>query len=244
MENNPKPPSFFSRLGSAAAALAKHIVWRSFLWGTIGFVVGALGVCLSFVIGIYVMGRGSEILVFMIAIPVAIPFLGAAFFFTHGLQRGVARAALAWEKQFGLVPYVVGRVMTLLEAKVGSALKNVSVSEFESRLKEAVREYIKFDDIGEGKGFSAWIIRKVKGLIVKRLQSYLLIAYRAEEKAGGSENGFSLEALGERAKNQLSERLGKIVMSPLNKQLFIFMTLYLVIALGWWYWIFLLLRLF
>src|SRR5262245_7184803 len=117
-------PGFLSRAGDVANSIVKNVPTRGVVWGVIGFLVGVGGAGLSFVIGLLVLERGALLLGYLLAIPCAIPFLGAALFFLHGLHRGAARAALELEKKFGLVRYVVDRVTGLLEKSVGNVVKN------------------------------------------------------------------------------------------------------------------------
>ena len=236
-------PSFLSRAGSVAMTIAKNVPTRGVLWGAIGFLVGAVCIGLSFVIGLLVLQRGALLLGYLLAIPAAIPFLGAALFFVHGLHRGAARAALELERKFGLVRYVVDRVTGLLDKSLGPVVKNLPLARFEAQVKEAVDGYVRSGDLAEGNGLAAWVVRRGKRFIAKRVDVYLLSAYRAELEADGSGGGVSLQKIGDRVSAELSGRLGKLVMSALNKQLALLMTVYIVIATGWWYWLFLLMRL-
>src|SRR4051794_18032769 len=104
-------PTFLGIAGSVLVSVVKHVPTRGVLWSVIGFFVGCIAVGLSFVIGLFVLDRGAMLLGYLAAIPIAIPFLGGALFFVHGLHRGAARAALELERKFGLVRYVVDRVM-------------------------------------------------------------------------------------------------------------------------------------
>lgn len=227
-------PSFLSVVGTALLSVVKHVPTRGVLWAVIGFLVGCVAVALSLVIGVFVLDRGAMLLGYLLAIPLAIPFLGGALFFMHGLHRGAARAALELERKFGLVRYVVDRVMALLARHVGGWLSDLPLAEIERRLKAAVDEYLGSDDMREGTGLGGWILRRAKRSIAERIDRYLLAAYRAEERPDGSGGGVSLEKVGARVSSEMSTRLGEIVMSPLNKQLAVFMILYIALGVGWW----------
>jgi hypothetical protein len=230
----PARPTFLSAVGSVLLSVVKHVPTRGALWGVIGFFVGLVAVTISMVIGVLVLDRASMLLGYLVAIPIAIPFLGAALFFVHGLHRGAARAALELERKFGLVRYVVDRVIGLLARHVGGPVSNLPLAEVERRLKAAVDEYLGSDDMREGSGLGGWILRRAKRSIVRRIDRYLLAAYRAEERPDGSGGGVSLEKVGARVSHEMSTRLGEIVMSPLNKQLAVFMILYVALGVGWW----------
>jgi hypothetical protein len=231
--------TLLSKVGTVAATAVKHVPTRMALWGVIGFVVGVIGVALSYVIGVLVMGRGAMILGALVVIPMAIPPLGAALFATHGLHRGAARAALALEGKFGLVSHVVDRVLTMLADRFGEKLANLPLHQLEVALKEVVATYLASKEEDEGKGMVAYVVRRARTGIARRIDSYLLAAYREELKQDGSGGGLSVQKVRERATTQMSSRLGELVMSPLNKQLVVFMVLYLLVACGWWFWLFL-----
>jgi hypothetical protein len=69
----------------------KHVPARAVSWAFVGLIVGVAAVGLSFVLGLLVLERGALLLGYLAAIPIAIPFLGAAVFFVHGLHRGRCR---------------------------------------------------------------------------------------------------------------------------------------------------------
>lgn len=235
--------SFLSQVAQVAGAVIKHVPTRGILWGVIGFVLGLVFVGLSFVIGLFVMERGALLLGYLLPIPIAIPFLGSALFFAHGLQRGVARAALAIEQKLGLVRYVIDGVLGLLQKHLGSTVSNLPLQQLESKLKEIVRKYLASPEANAGEGLTAWVLRRAQKMITRRIETYLLAAYRAEQQADGSGGGVSLEKVGARVHAQVSGGLAGIIMSPLNKQLGLFLILYALIGVGWWYWLFLIMRL-
>jgi hypothetical protein len=234
--------SFLSSVGSVAISIVKHIPGRGVFWGVIGFIIGLVAVGLSFVIGIFIMERGAMLLGYMLVIPFVIILLGAALFGMHGLHRGAARAVLELEKKFELVRYVVDRVVLSLEKRLGNQLKNVPIEQVDKQIQATINEYLHSDDLREGKGLAAWVIRRGKRAITKKLDKYLLGAYREEQK-DNSMGGISLEKISTRVSGELSEGLAKFVMSPLNKQLKILLIVYFAVGVGWWYLLFLLLSL-
>ena len=236
--------SFLSKVGTVATTIVKHVPTRGLLWGVIGFVVGLACVVVSFAVGVSVMGRGALLFGYLLAIPFAIPPLGFALFGMHGLHRGVARAILALDQKFGLVSHLVDRVLARLEQAVGPSLSNLPLQRLELSLKDAVSKYLASSTEDEGTGVLGYVLRRARKALVPRIESYLLTAYRAEQQADGTGGGVSLQKVRERTQLAISERLTEIVMSPLNKQLAIFMTLYVVLAAGWWYWLLLLVRAF
>lgn len=240
----PSPPaaptstSFLSKAGTVVATVVKNVPTRAVLWGAIGFFVGAVGVVLSYVLGILAMGRGAMLLGYLAVIPFVIPVLGAALFGMHGLHRGAARAALALEEKFGLVSYVVDKVLGRLQQRFAEKLANLPLQQLESSLKEIIASYLTSMEDDEGKGLAAWVVRRARKAIATHLETYLLAAYREEQKQDGSGGGVSIEKVRARVTKELSTRLKELVMSPLNKQLAVFMTLYVLLAGGWWFWLF------
>lgn len=233
--------SFLDHAGSVAKTIVKHVPTRGVLWGVIGFVTGVVCVLLSYLIGLASLGRGAMVLGYLVAIPVAIPFLGAALFTVHGLHRGAARAMLDLERQSGLVSWIVDRVLGLLTDKLGGPASNLPLQQIETALKDVIARWLQ---TSEGNGIGAWVMNRAKRALTGKIESYLLAAYRAEQKSDGSGGGVSLEKVGNTVKRELSENLAGLVMGPLNKQLALFMGLYVILAGGWWYWLFLLIRLF
>lgn len=221
-------------------AVVKNVAPRGILWAGIGLVVGVVCVALSFGIGLLVMERGALILGYLAIIPITIPFLGAALFGMHGLHRGAARAALELEQKFGLTSFVANRVLGILETYLGGPVSNLPLQQLEAKLKEAINQYVK---TSEGTGIAAWVVTRVKKKLATKLETYLLAAYRAEQQKDGSGGGVSLEKVFAPVRKQLSDGLAGWVMSPLNKQLGLFMTLYVLVAGGWWFWLYLLVSL-
>jgi hypothetical protein len=212
------------------------------LWGVVGFLVGVIGVTLSYVIGIWLLGEGAVGLVYLYLIPMAIPLLGAVLFGMHGLHRGAARATLSLEEKFGLASHLVGRVLAMLEARFGEDLANIPLQQLEVALKEIVATCMASKEDDEGKGMLAYVVRRARASITLCIENYLLTAYREELKESGHGGGVSMQKVRDRATRALSSNLGELVMSPLNKQLVVFLVLYLVLATGWWFWLFLILQ--
>lgn len=233
----PAAASFLGKAGTVVTTVVKHVPTRAVLWGAIGFAVGAAGVVLSYLLGPLVLGRGALVLGYLVAIPLAIPVLGAALFGVHGLHRGAARAALALEEEFGLVSHVVERVLGKLQQRFGERLANLPLQQLETTLKEVVAGYLASREDDEGRGLAAWVVRRARKAIAARLETYLLAAYREEQQQDGRGGGVSLAKVRERVTKELSARLAGLVMSPLNKQLALFLTLYVLLAGGWWFWL-------
>jgi hypothetical protein len=228
-------PSLLARAGSVVVSIVKHVPTRGALWGFLAFLVGWVSVGISIAIAFLHLGRGALILKVLFPIPLCIPFLGAALFAVHGVHRGAARAALEIEQKLGLVRDVVGRVMALLEARVGARVSSLPLAQFERHVRGALDQYLGSADVREGSGLTGWVVRRAKRAVVVRAERYLLTAYRAEERPDGSGGGVSLQKVEAHVTGVLSERLGEIVMSPLNKQLAIFMVLYVGVGVGWMY---------
>ena len=242
---SPPQQSFLSKAGTVAFTVVKHIPTRGALWGGIGFVVGTLCVLASFSIGMLVMDRGALVLGYLVGIPLAIPPLGFFLFGLHGLHRGAARAILELDRKFALVSHLVDRVLSRVERHVGTGLSNLPLQRLEVALKETVESLLGTDEEDQGStGVLAYVLRRARRKLVPRIEAYLLAAYRAELQADGSGGGVSVEKVRERTQLAVSERLTEIVMSPLNKQLALFMTLYVLLAGGWWFWLFFLVAFF
>ena len=220
--------------------MVKHVPTRAVWWAFIGFVVGAVCVALSFAIGLLVMDRGALILGYLVVIPLLIPVLGAVLFGMHGLHRGAARAVIELDRKFGLVAHLVDQVISRLERHLGSGLGNLPLQRLEEALKQRVTTHLGSEAEDEGTGVLGYVLRRARRSLVPRIEGYLLSAYREEQRADGSGGGVSLVKVRERTLQNVSQRLAEIVMSPLNKQLAVFMTLYVLVAAGWWFWLFLL----
>jgi hypothetical protein len=228
-------PSFLAMAGTVLGSIIKHVPTRGVLWAVLGFVLGLICIAASLVLGVLVLDRGALLLGYALAIPGVLLLAGTALFAMHGVHRGAARAALELERKFGLVRYVVDRVFTLLAPRVGGFVTNLPLAKAEVALKEVLDEYIGSDDMLEGQGLSAWIVRRGKRQIVSKIDVYVLAAYRAEERPDGSGGGVSLEKVAARASAEMSSRLGDLVMSPLNKQLALFTLLVVILDVGWWW---------
>lgn len=230
----PEKKTFLQHAGTVAMSIVKHVPTRGVLWGVIGFFLGWVFIALSWVLILLTMGRGAMLAAYFFAVMIAIPFLGSAAFAVHGLQRGAARAALDLEGKFGLVKWVVAKIMGYLEEKLGGRLSNLPLGQFEERLKAAIDKYLGSDDMHEGRGIVGWVLRRSKKAIVDRVETYTLSAYRAEQQEGAaSGGGVSMQKVGTRVSEELSGHLGDFVMSPLNTQLWIFIAIYAVIGIGW-----------
>jgi hypothetical protein len=232
----PAPPraSFLAGAGQVLFAIVKHVPTRGVLWGALGLVIGLLADAASFILGLLVLDRGAMILGYGAIVFVLVPLAGVAIFFVHGLHRGAARAALEIERKLGLVRWVVDRVLAFVDARVGGALHDMPIADFERRLGEATKKYLGSADAREGNGITGFVLRRAKRRIAKRIAKYTLAAYRAEATSGGGGGGISLAKISDRVGAEMSTRLSEIVMSPLNKTLAILLAVYLVVGIGWW----------
>ncbi len=226
-------------LGKVAVSVVKNVPTRAALWSLVGFFLSVVGVVLSFVLGLYFMGRGALILGYLAAIPIAIPFLAGSLMFVHGLQRGAARVALELEEKAGLVRYVVGQVVSELERRTGGP-GGIPVEQIDRNLRGAVEGYLASADFKHGSGLGGWVIRRAKRSVAKRLDSYFLTALR-EPGVGGAAGSFSAARITEVVSDRLSEKLAEVVMSGLNTQLWILLAAVAVISSTWWFWLFLIL---
>ncbi len=127
-----------------------------------------------------------------------------------------------------------------LEQHRGSGLGNLPLQRIEGALKQRLSTHLGTDAEDDGSGVLSYVLRRARRALVPRIESYLLTAYREEQRTDGSGGGVSLAKVRERTLQNISGRLEELVMSPLNKQLAIFMTLYVLLAAGWWFWLFLL----
>lgn len=223
-------PTFLSHAGAVAKSVVKHVPTRGLLWGFIAFVLGWIWMGLSVAI---FLATGGKLDGWYIPTLFIVPILGTALFTVHGLHRGAARAALEIEQRFGLVKWIVTRVMTFLEERVGGRVSNLPLAKFEFAVKGATQRYLGSDEMNEGRGVLGWVLRRAKRSIADRVEKYTLAEYRAEIRKSGEGGGVSLEKVSARVMSELSEKLADTVMSPLNTQLAIFMVAYAVIGIGW-----------
>jgi hypothetical protein len=220
-----------------AFAIVRHVPTRAMAWGAFALIIGIVILFTSPYVARLRYGPPADAmnrspLVFVLFV---IPLAGTALFTMHGLHRGVARVVLDLEKRFGLVSYVVDRVMRRVETKVGGPLSNLPLARFERMLKGVLDEYLGSDEMKEGGGLTGWVLRAAKRAIVRRIDTYLLAAYRAEEHPDGTGGGVLLARVRERAAAEISTRLGHLVMAPLNKQLALFLFLYVGLGFFWFH---------
>ncbi len=231
-----KTRSLLAAAGTTVYAIAKHVPTRGVLFGLLGFVLGLVAAGLAFAIALARLERGAMLLAEppFVLVVVLVPFASAALLGMHGLHRGAARAALELERKAGLVRHVVERVFAALEASVGPALASLPLAKLEVALKDATARYLGSDELDEGRGITRYVLRRAKRAIVRRIDVYLLAAYRAEVGAGGAGGGgVDLGKVKARVVAELSGGLGDLVMAPLQKQLFLFVALILVVGAGW-----------
>jgi hypothetical protein len=223
-------------VGNAALTVARHVPTRILLWAAIGFCAGLLAVALSLLLGWLTLEGGAADMVrgARIFVPVLLPVIGLIAFGLHGMQRGIARAALALEAQWGLVRQVVDRVIALLQQQLGTRLANLPLATLEDRLKQAIKTYLGSEDNDTGRGLLAWVVRKARRLITEKVETFLLRAFRAEQGAQGG-GGIDLEKVRARVAEQLSSHLQEIVAGPLNGQLAVLLLLFFGFGTGWYH---------
>ncbi len=234
--------SVFAKAGTIAGTVIKHVPTRGILWGTIGLVIGLVVVSLSFLLAALVLDRAAILLGYLLPVPIALVGLGAVLFFMHGMHRGAVRAALSLEQKLGLTKYILNQVLGLLKDRLGDSVSNLPLQQFEEKLKQVVAQYVTIPDMTDSQGRTPWVLRQIKKRVAESISTKLLAAYRAELQANGSSGEISLEKVTARVSVEVSRRLGRLLMSPLKKQLAILLSLYLLLGTTWWYWIFLLLR--
>jgi hypothetical protein len=231
--------SLLGRAGAVALAAVKHLPTRAALGGALGFLVGVVGVALSYVLGIAVMGREALVLGPLVAVPLAIPPLGAILFGVHGLHRGAAHAALALEAQFGLVAHVTERLLARLEERFGERLANLPLQQVQDALNDVIATYLGSDDatLGSGRGLLAYVLRRARTGIARRIATLFLAAYREELRASGEGGGIAMAKLRTRTTAALTDRFEDLLFSPLDRQRAILATSYGLLATGWWFWL-------
>lgn len=233
----------WSQAGRAVFEVAKAVISRTLLWAAIGFVVGLVLAPISATIVFFTLDRGAAVLWPLVVAPAVLPFLGAALFGFHGSHRGIARAALALEQRFGLVLHVVERVMAFLEQRIGGPVSNLPLETIQRYVTEAMDRYLGSDDMNEGRGVAGWVVRTSKRAVVRRIERYTLAAYRAESDGAGAGGGVSIAKVRDRVATELSTNLASLVMSPLDKQLGIFLVGFVALGLGWFHLVLLIIRL-
>lgn len=238
--------SFLQKAGSAVVSIAKHVPTRAALWTVLGFFFGLVADAGYFALGLLTLDRASMVLAEppVVFVPFLVPFLGAALFGVHGAHRGAARAALEIEAKLGLVSHVVNRVLSFVETRFGASLANLPLDRAEAALKDAVATYLGSGDLEDGGGLSGWVLRRAKRAITGKIELYLLSAYRAESSEAGAGGGVDMNRVRERVIRELSSRMGEFAMSPLNKQLAIFLVLFFGLGIGWFHLVLFVLSLF
>lgn len=230
-----EPRSLLAKVGSALWIVARAVVTRALSWGASGLVLGLFVGGASAADVLFTLDRGAAVLWFFFVVPILTPLAGAALFGMHGLHRGLARAALALEREHGLVRHVVERVLGTLEERLGDSLANVPLDRLEGALRDATTRYLGSDDMREGTGVSGFVLRRAKASVVRRIQKYTLAAFRAEKDEVGQGGGVSVAKVRDRVVRELGANLATIVMSPLNKQLAIFVVAFVLVGVGWFH---------
>lgn len=240
MNSPSRTRTLLSHAGAVAVTVARHVVPRGLLWAVLGLVLGGVCVAASFVVGVFVMGRGAILLGYLAAIPFALALAGAPLFGVHGLSRGAARAALELERKAGLTEWLTTTAYDHLVQRVGGPVSNLPLAQLQTTLRGALDQVLGTD---EGGGITGWVLRTIKRRLVSTLETYLLEAYRAEFRPDGTGGGVSLEKLFVPVRQRLASGLADTVMAPLNKHLALISVAYVLVAGGWWFWLFLILRL-
>lgn len=222
--------------GNAALTIARHVPTRVLLWGLLGLAAGLLAAGLSLLLGWLTLAggaadmlRGARVLVFVL-----LPLVGMVLFGLHGLNRGIARAALALEAQWGLVRQVVDRVIDLLQQQLGTRLANLPLATLEEKLKQAIRSYLGSEESDSGRGLRAWVVRKARRLVTQKVETWLLRAFRAEQNVQGG-GGIDLDKVRASAAEQLGGQLQDFVAGPLNGQLALLLLLFFGLGIGWYH---------
>lgn len=219
--------------GNAARIVIKHVPGRALLWGALGLAAALLAILLSAVLTWLLLGSAGALFHgWPLAVTLLLPVAGVVLFFLHGGNRGVAHAVLALEAQWGLVKQVVERVFALLQPQFGERLGNLPLAQAEAAIKQGIQRFLGSES-GGGRGFSAWLMGKVRGLITAKVEACLLAAYRAEQSDGGG-GGVDLAKVRDRTVEELSGHLAERVLGPLNLQLVLLLVLFFVVGVGWY----------
>lgn len=227
--------------GNAALTVARHVPLRAVLWAFGGLLLGVFAVGLSLLLaaltlkgeaaldgGATAMLHSARYLVLLL-----LPLVGFVAFGAHGFQRGIARAALALEAQWGLVVRIVDATIAQLDQQVGARLTNLPLAQAEAALKALVRRALG-DDTDGRRGIVGWVLRTLRNTIVEKVETYLLAAYRAEVTAQGG-GGIDLTKLRDRVVEEVSAHLRESLLGPLNMQLAVLLLLYVGIGVGWFH---------
>lgn len=222
--------------GNAALTIARHVPTRVLLWALLGLGAGLLADGLALLLGWLTLSGGAAEMLRgpRLAVFVLLPLTGMFLFGLHGMNRGVARAALALEAQWGLVRQVVDRIIDLLQEQLGTRLANLPLATLEAKLKQVTRNYLGSEETDSGRGLFAWVLRKARRLVTENVETWLLRAFRAEQSAQGG-GGIDLEKVRASAVDQLSGHLQELVAGPLNGQLAVLLLLFFGVGTGWYH---------
>jgi hypothetical protein len=227
--------------GNAALTVARHVPTRAVLWAFGGLLLGVVAVGLSLLLaaltldGPAALDGGAKEMLYKsrYVVWLLIPLVGFVAFGAHGFQRGIARAALALEAQWGLVARIVDATVAQLDQQVGARLANLPLAQAEAALKALVRRVLGDETSARG-GLTGWVLRTLRNTIIEKVETYLLAAYRAEATAQGG-GGIDLAKLRDRVVEEVGAHLHESLLGPLNLQLVVLLILYVGIGVGWFH---------
>lgn len=222
--------------GNAVLAVARHVPTRGMLWAVLGTLGGALAVALSLLLAALTLDGGAAGMLrgMRLIVPLLIPVIGFIAFGLHGINRGIAHAALAIEAQWGLVTQLVDRTLALIDRHVGARLTDLPLAQAERTLKDLVRRGLG-DDAMPHTGLVGWIVAKARRLLIDKVETCLLSAYRAEATAQRAGGGVDLGKVRERAIGELGAHLREFLLGPLNGQLALLLVLFFGLGIGWYH---------
>lgn len=222
--------------GNAVLAVARHVPTRGMLWAMLGTLGGALAVALSLLLGALTLEGGAAGMLrgARMIVPLLLPVIGFIAFGLHGIHRGVAHAALAIEAQWGLVAQLVDRTLALIDQHLGARLAELPLAQAERALKDLVRRGLGDDELPRG-GLVRWTIAKARRLLVDKVETFLLSAYRAEATAQRAGGGVDLGKVRERVIGELGAHLRESLLGPLNGQLVLLLVLFFGFGIGWYH---------
>lgn len=227
--------------GNAALTVARHVPTRAVLWAVGGLLLGVVAVGASLLLaaltldGAAALDGGAKAVLYKsrYVVWLLLPLVGLVAFGAHGFQRGIARAALALEAQWGLVAGIVDATVAQLDQQIGTRLANLPLAQAEAALKALVRRALG-DETSTRGGVTGWVLRTLRNVITEKVETFLLTAYRAEATAQGG-GGIDLAKLRDRVVDEVGAHLRESLLGPLNLQLVTLLILYVGIGVGWFH---------
>lgn len=222
--------------GSAALAVVRHVPTRGMLWAVLGTLAGALAVALSLLLGAVTLDGGAAGMLrgVRLVVPLLLPVIGFIAFGLHGINRGIAYAALAIEAQWGLVAQIVERTFVLVDRQLGARLHDLPLAQAEQVLKDLLRRGLG-DDAAPRAGVVGWILGKAHRLLVDKVETCLLSAYRAQASAQRAGGGVDLLKVHARVVDELGAHLREFLLGPLDGQLALLLVLFFGLGIGWYH---------